>query len=377
MSLCSNAVKTIVSYCDFKEYDPEGIALTNLLNEKFEKTIYQNEQITAQKLIQRIFTDYDEVTSNTMDPLNTSNARSLIMEGANRCLKKNRVIILAPGQLEPVEDLSKLFKEVVLTGYNKKELLKYNHGLKNVRVVTKDFTGDLFSRIIDCFDKAYTKKIPQKQVLLDVAELLLQDIRKIIDQEILALGQADYVISSNIITQLPNCIITGITFLQQHFYKKEIESPSLLKAHNEWSLSIYNRHIRNLSFLIGGENKNIKECSGIVYLADTIKYGEFFKTTCLKTKNTFGREWKTLRKMDGLNKAANEIDRLFIDCLLPQEWNWDTSPPGTYTSDPTHGYGFIVLGRILMPKLSRDTKFIPHVSSKLKRKISICQDHFL
>lgn len=106
MSLCSNIVKTIVSYCDFKEYDPEGIVLINLLHEKFEKKIYQNEQIKAQKLIPQIFADYDELTYNTMDPLNTSNAYSLIMEGARRCLRKDRVIFLAPGPLEPVEDLS-------------------------------------------------------------------------------------------------------------------------------------------------------------------------------------------------------------------------------------------------------------------------------
>lgn len=368
MSLCYNVVKTILEYCDIKEYDKEGVALANLLNENFNAAIYQNEQITAQKLIQLFFTNYDELSSGTMDPQNTSKARSLIMEGAKRCLRNDRVIILAPGPLEPIEDLSKLFKEVVLTGYNEKELLKYTCGLKNVKVITKDFTGDLYSRIIDCFEKAHKEKIQQKQALLNAAELLLQDSKKIIDHEILALGQTDYIISSNIITQLPTCIVNGIDLLQGHFYKKEINSSKLDKACIDWSLSIYNRHIRNLSCLLGG--------SGIAYLADTISRGEFFDTTFEiydddKTKSAFDRKWKSIKKMAGLYKAANEIDRLFIDCLLPQKWNWDTSRPGTFTSNPRHGYGFVVSARVLMSKLPQDSLMITHTSSNLKRKISI------
>ncbi len=341
LSVPRPVVHHILDYCGLDPNGSEGIPIRDGLYEVFTDVQHTKK---ADEIAHQLFISYDTLSSATFNPDDdhTQRSRALILEGADLCGRKDRVIVLAPGPLEPIKELSKLFKEVVLVGYDPALLAKFATGLHNVTLIQCDLTGGLFGRISAIFERARIEKQNRHVVVCKLYDLLRDDRKKKGD-DLSALGLADYVISSNLLSQLSECIYAYCKEFDEKLPKgssNQSDMVMLVKhTFEEWDEVLSERHIENLSQL----TRSSSGAPSIVCLADTITRGQFEITNGK-------REWVSEVRFSefgpGLESVTEKINKTFV-VEKTSKWLWDIGLPGIYSSDPTRGYGYGVKAFLL------------------------------
>jgi hypothetical protein len=273
--------------------------------------------LDLQKIIDSHFIHNDSQCDQMFDAFSehTTNTRQNILKVATLCKNKDRVVIMAPGPLEPIKDLANIFKEVVLIGYSLSRLRELAGNLKNVRCIQQNFTGGVVDQILEIF-RSNPRRYTEDQAFDQITVLLDSDKGVNLDDSLKDLDGADLVISSNLLSQLPVSVEEPIFELMGNtqFSKfpkhcTPIPEKKFNQVFDEWEDRVFNHHIQNLFSLTAPKK-------GLVYLADSIK-----RSLIEKTKEDRVRECNDVR---GLDVVAKKIDHLFnVVVQSPKQWNWD------------------------------------------------------
>lgn len=144
--------------------------------------------------------------SNTDHAHHIKKSRHVINQGMKGL--SGRAIILGPGLMEPIGDIAKQFKEVVLVDCDLDSIEGLAKGLSNVKCVKLDLTGGLLNKIHTIIVES--KVISNAFITKSKLEEACRDF--ICDSSFLKeLGEADYVVSSQVCSVL---VSESMTFIK-------------------------------------------------------------------------------------------------------------------------------------------------------------------
>lgn len=247
--------------------------------------------------------------------------RGLINFGASGL--NGRLIVFGPGLIEPLEELSKKFEEVVLVDYDKKSLELASKRLSCKKVICHkfDLNGELYKNLDALFEKTIVEK-SDFSVFHTRLESILNNF-KVKDSNISKiLGKADYVISSLVASQL----ILLVRELFDNFIKfqfdLQLDTFESQKFYHNFAPISHMRHLNDLMDTL--------KPGGKIYFADTITH-------------------KYLIPYVGEDRRFIYIEKKFLDEIrknheVVKENNWH------WLSIPETGLGWEVQGFVLKKK---------------------------
>ncbi len=322
---------TVIEYLEFQS-KAEAAEIVELISEAiFHGQTYEN----ASDQIHRFFFSYQS-TYNYMFSSNDSHlakSRHLILEGAKQCTSYDRVIILAPGHLEPIAELSTLFKEVIIIGCNRPSFQQLIKKEKNIRMIQKDLSGGFLKKFAAVFDLAVEKRMHELVLINEVIDAYEDEIANPSPMLENLNKTADYVVSSSILSQL----VVGDILKELHrkIYEKTHHN-KILTQYQFFEKSapiIQNRHISWLNRIVKPD--------GAVYISDS---------TYIKKNG----KWVPLY---GLKTTLPKICELF-SVVMKEKWKWVLS---FKNPDYGHPQKYYMSGMILKPSSSHDGQLIQPV----------------
>ena len=168
---------------------------------KLEEDDIANEFFT--KMAQMVQSDFSRYRSSHY-AFHIEKTRHLITQGAENLTKKSRVIVLGPGEIEPLNKLTKMFNEVALVDYVQESIEELSSGLgKKVRTIKFDLSRGLVDQAKNFIVHTRERNL-EKSLFVQEACLFLTSLNPNGLPLERVLGSADYVVSSFIITQLAN-----------------------------------------------------------------------------------------------------------------------------------------------------------------------------
>lgn len=191
-----------------------------------------------------------------------THTRSMILKGASKIPDslKGRAIIFGPGLIEPLSEISKKFKEVVLVDYDEFYLKKLVSPFKNVTYKVIDLSGGLCKKLADLlatYDKSGFSIDDLKKIIGELCHFK-PDLQTIIKE----LGQADYVVSS-LVSVMLSCQIVEVIKMIIEKYALSGTREDVIYLRETLSNITEPFHIQTLFNLV-------KE-TGFVYYADTMR----------------------------------------------------------------------------------------------------------
>ncbi len=205
---------------------------------------------------------------------------------------------------------------MVIAGFNAELFDKFKNGKDNVKVIQLDFNGNLMYEIGAAFNDNLKGNKSRGDLLLRMTNILESQVKRnnVLNPEELG-GKFDYIISSNILSQLYPMTDLAMANLEKHYplpyknLKKEIVEceASYSNAKTRWVPFVIQQHI---DFLFSHVNE-----MGMVYLADTVSMNTIPKNIQVSTYHLIRN------KMPGLNDIVGKIKKLFSICREKQ-WDW-------------------------------------------------------
>ena len=290
------------------------------------------------------------------------NSRNLIIQAAKGL--KGRAIVFAPGMLEPLLELSKMFNELVLVGYDVQLLKDLKRRLPagaNVILHKADLTNGLVEKIANAFAIGAQSKCTIEETIEKIT-VIFKDFKPDLDF-MSKLGPADFIVSSCITCELGRVVHQYIDIRSKELYGKTLGEAgvklqsigfgmSVQKqqewftkfdvAHDKLLISLPLQHIQDL--------KTLLKPMGRLYYADTTSSSQYDYNPKTQTRNfKAGPDWQ--KQITLLPKEIfSTVDTLFRT-VIKRDWLWDFGPHGRFTDYPNTGVTNNVHARVLtLPK---------------------------
>jgi len=265
--------------------------------------------------------------------------RELICLGADRLSKPFRVIVLGPGEIEPLKELTGIFQEVVLVDYVRESLENISRELGDrVKIVQFDLSRGLVELAKNIIVSAREKGLKRNDCMQEICTFFRDDektAKKFGNNFSLAdiPNPADYVISSFVITQLANQVTSYVEERFEQLYgpfdeEKDAELiTEFLEAEEIFRNRVQERHLRDIKYLLQPE--------GCAYLADAVS-----------GVRSFGHAEDSIA-FQLIQPRVLETVALYFDKIESRSWEWKSAPKGSFPEDPTMDVSFKIQAYLL------------------------------
>lgn len=332
-------IRLILDYCSEVEQKSrsdkdKALAIRPILSQTFELHSLLNEEAakvstlfeTMNQCIHRDFAKYSDVYTEHIEK-----SRKMIIEGVDPSLKK-RLIVLGPGLIEPLDQLTATFEDVIYIDNDDTYLKLLATKYKNSRYVKFDLTQGSLIEAQRFIAQARLEKWSKELFIKKLTPLFDALTRDQDSSTSIPAAPADYIVSSFIITQLANQVTIYIENRMQELYSWDRpEDETLLLSLND-AFQNFRQFMqkKHLAILKNSVNKQ-----GQIYLADAVEGTQ--KDEASLSKYSFKMIEPSV--LDTISSHFKIIKHL--------TWDWVSAPKGAFPNNLNQSMTFHVQAWIL------------------------------